>query len=242
MNNEIAYHEPADPFHMTYYYATDTDLEYDNRWEKLKEGQEEEIHTTHVIVGPEGIAAEVELTPEQGEWVPDKEHYFPHITLALTGEHAPASLGKMMARAKQATWINIEELVEVSRDGQFRRFAIDAWGMAKFEKMEKPRDIAGVNTNHSEADCLLTEVPNSLWTTHPHDVGKIDRCATLTLKPDITKPIWKPQYPLKTEQEEGIAETVEGLLKAGVLQEPGGTRPFYQYQKQGTRGGEWCTI
>ena len=105
MNNEITYHEPTDPFHITYYYAADTDLEYDNRWEKLREGQEEEIHTTHIIVGPEGIAAEVELTPQQGEWVPDKEHYFPHITLALTGEHAPASLGKMMARAKQATWI-----------------------------------------------------------------------------------------------------------------------------------------
>lgn len=233
------YSTPSDPFHVTYHYATNTDFEYEDRWDSLREGKEEDLHTTHIVVGPEGIAARVALTDEQLEWMPKRDVLVPHITLGVAEGYEACSLNKMMVRAELSTYTQVRDMVEISRDGQIQRFTIDAWDRALAEKVTRPRDIAGSNMNHVRADEMLATIPESLWTSHPHDVGRIEGEVVLTLKPTVTKPIWRAQYKLKPEQVEGIAETVTGLLRAGVLREAEGARwntPILPVPKAGNKG------
>ncbi|XP_005755630.1 uncharacterized protein K02A2.6-like, partial [Pundamilia nyererei] len=67
------------------------------------------------------------------------------------------------------------------------------------------------------------------------DVGQAT-CSPVWFQLKSHTPIWKPQYRQKREAEEGIAETIEGLLKVGVL-EPSQSywnTPILPVEKHGT--------
>ncbi|XP_038577860.1 uncharacterized protein LOC119905168 [Micropterus salmoides] len=128
------YGPPLDPLHCTYNYQRRPDEEYQQAWEEDKEQMTEQLSITDIYVGPQGVAAYCELTPEQKTWY---------------------TLGH--------------------------------------------------------------EIPEKVWTTHPYDVGCVPaHQITVQLRPQQL-PCWKPQYRLKQEQVEGIDDTIQGLLTAGVL-------------------------
>ncbi len=63
-----------------------------------------------------------------------------------------------------------------------------------------------------------SQVPTELWSQHDSDVGLIKSAnpVRIQLKPDARLPR-KSQYPLRPDAEAGIRNTIEGLVKAGVL-------------------------
>jgi len=235
------YRDPLDPYHVTYNFTCHDDLEYGERWEQFREGIRDEIKTTSIMVGPEGIAAVVELTAEQRDWFKLGEESRPHVTLGVAHNHHSKNLGPMIKRACEATFepLGREGLIFVSSDGMFKRFEIEAWDVTMNEKVEKERKIEGDNQDHALAERMLAEIPHDIWTTHPHDVGMIKGMATIVLKTDTEKPVWRPQYPLKEAQEEGIRETIEGLLRVGVLRKAPESRwntPIMPVPKGGNKG------
>ncbi|XP_029385609.1 uncharacterized protein LOC115061440 [Echeneis naucrates] len=71
-------------------------------------------------------------------------------------------------------------------------------------------------TDHPDAARMIDSLPDSLWSSGPTDVGLVD-CPPVSFKLKSDTPVWIPQYPSKREAEIGIADTIEGLLKKGVL-------------------------
>ncbi|CAL9694854.1 unnamed protein product [Knipowitschia caucasica] len=69
--------------------------------------------------------------------------------------------------------------------------------------------------NHPDAQRYLDAVPANIWMTHANDVGCTSHVVKVKLTTDT--PVYRAQYPLKQEQVQGIAQTIEGLLKAGVI-------------------------
>ncbi|XP_023196972.1 uncharacterized protein LOC111609912 [Xiphophorus maculatus] len=68
-----------------------------------------------------------------------------------------------------------------------------------------------------------------------HDVG-LASCSPISFQVDSERPLWIPQYPHKPAAEQGIAETITGLIEAGVL-EPSKSdwnTPILPVQKKGT--------
>ncbi len=62
------------------------------------------------------------------------------------------------------------------------------------------------------------QIPTELWSQHDTDIGLITSANPIRvqLKPDARLPR-KAQYPLHPDAEVGIKNTIEGLVKAGVL-------------------------
>lgn len=82
---------------------------------------------------------------------------------------------------------------------------------------------------------MLSTLPHSLWAQGHEDVG-LCKVSTVSFELISTDPIWLYQYPHKPEATEGLANTVEGLLRAGVL-EPSQSQwntPILPVKKHGT--------
>jgi len=74
------------------------------------------------------------------------------------------------------------------------------------------------NTAHSDTGKMLDSFPDTFWTKGGVDVGLIPVTPMIiTLNPGI-EPVYRPRYPLKQEQVLRTANTIDGLLKAGVLE------------------------
>ena len=85
---------------------------------------------------------------------------------------------------------------------------------------------------------MLTHIPLSLWTTHPHDVGHVPQHQVTVKIRHGVGPVWRPQYRLRPEQTEGIKNMIDGLLEAGVIlptRSPWNT-PLLPVPKAGGRG------
>ncbi|KAF3842624.1 hypothetical protein F7725_024575 [Dissostichus mawsoni] len=93
------YHPPLDPYHCTYNYIRTEDEEYQDAWDEEKEGETETIRTGSIITGPEGVAAECLLTPEQKMWYTQSAEAVLHITLLVGAGYEARSLGPMMKTA-----------------------------------------------------------------------------------------------------------------------------------------------
>ena len=59
IDQQGSYGPPADPMHLTYYYDQKEDIEYEELWEKFKEGRVEELRSTEIYLGEQGVAAVV---------------------------------------------------------------------------------------------------------------------------------------------------------------------------------------
>ncbi|XP_061651840.1 uncharacterized protein LOC133488231 [Phyllopteryx taeniolatus] len=73
-------------------------------------------------------------------------------------------------------------------------------------------------SDHEDAAQLLSSLPDSLWSEGPADGGLCTSVTPVTFEVNPTAFVNVPQYPYKEEAAEGIAKTLDGLWKAGVLE------------------------
>lgn len=95
-------------------------------------------------------------------------------------------------------------------------------------------------TDHPDAVAALSTLPDTLWSAEPTHVGLVT-CLRVLFQLKSEAPIWRPQYRHKPEAE-GIAETIEGLLKVRVL-EPSQSfwnTPFLLVEKHRKGKCRWC--
>ncbi len=83
---------------------------------------------------------------------------------------------------------------------------------------------------------MLSQLPEALWSTGPTDVGLVKDVEHIQFELTDYTPIWQKQYTHKPEAEAGIADTIKGLLEAGVLEpsQSNWNTPILPVEKQGT--------
>ncbi|XP_065327540.1 uncharacterized protein LOC135933327 [Pelmatolapia mariae] len=100
-----------------------------------------------------------------------------------------------------------------------------------------PHVTLAVHVGHQarELGPMVKRALDNSWWQRPTDVG-LANCSPVLFQLKSEVPIERPQYRHKPEAEEGIAETIEGLLKVGVL-EPSQSywnTPILPVEKHGT--------
>lgn len=206
--------ETLDPLHVTLLYTTLEDDVYEEYWRRV-DGQTFHISYTCLYLGPTGMAIEA-ILPEELKPFYRGEGSVPHVSLAVTKHHSPKELGPMVKLASTLPYDSTE------RDGVFFN---KQHGMFKIilpqgsEELTRTAKVyrRRVFENHPDTDKYLSMVPESIWMTHPNDVGETDHVVKVQLTTD--KPIYCKQYPLKEDQKAGIQETIDGLLASGVIYE-----------------------
>ncbi|XP_078057621.1 uncharacterized protein LOC144482328 isoform X1 [Mustelus asterias] len=211
---------PKTELHSTMIFDKIQQSEIQEKWNK-EAGQEQEINSDSILIGPEGTA----LTIRKNEWVrkwfsvPETE---PHVTLKVNPDYRPKDLGLMTFRAQELEFIKANnENIWMSTDGQMMKISVNArmTGRPKEVKIElKDKEVEQEWRAKLEKD--LDSLPEELWSMNDTDVGKVKTATPVEvkLKPGCQGP-YKPQYPIKAEAVKGIRETIRGLVDAGVLKE-----------------------
>lgn len=209
---------PQDPLHCTHNYVSTPHHVYLERWEEEREGITEHLKIQHIYLGKEGVAAHCLLTAEQKDWYAFATYAEPHITLAIGAGHESKSLGSMVKKAVQLEWTYTDSPL-LSRNDEVDMWRIFYTGteVGMLETQNLTEYDGSDTTAHPDTPRLLADLPDSLWTTGPYDVGLIPNHTVTVRTLQHQVPVWRPQYRLKPEQEAGIADTIEGLLEAGVL-------------------------
>ncbi|KAJ3608625.1 hypothetical protein NHX12_023157 [Muraenolepis orangiensis] len=187
------YVEPVDPWHYTMNYTTETDEIYDEAFIDKLNGEKEELVVGDIYLGPEGVAAAVELTEKQEQWYAMRPEKVPHITRMVGKTHTAKQLEPMIQQSPLLQW---------SPEGQYWRICHKSreegfpWGMKEvYERIDK----------------------FDLWAKGAYDVGRTPQhCIKVPLK-DTGHSVWQAQYQLKPEAVEGIRPTIAGLLQAGLF-------------------------
>uniref|UniRef100_A0A3Q3LPS7 ribonuclease H n=1 Tax=Mastacembelus armatus TaxID=205130 RepID=A0A3Q3LPS7_9TELE len=230
------YVPPPDPLHVTLFYdRLQTDW-YREEFDQVI-GDSWSIDTENIYVAPEGVAAAVKLLPEQQQWYQMEEDSAPHVSLALHPSHEAKELGGIVKRALTHSDWKPTSIPQVSYAPTIQTFCIQlsATDTAILEHCEVSRYHGREKTDHHLAAGMLATLPDSLWAHSPTDVGLTD-CAPVTFQVQEGPPLWVRQYPHKQQAAEGIRDTIEGLLQAGVL-EPSYSNwntPILPVEKKGT--------
>ncbi|XP_035999810.1 uncharacterized protein LOC118564794 [Fundulus heteroclitus] len=211
-----SYLTPPDPPHVTLFYDRNhteesfaAELE-SNAWT---------VTSKNIYVAPEGVAAAVMLTPEQHQWYMMSDEAFPHISLSLHSERQASELGGMVKRSLQTTdWAptSVPGLL-FSNSTKTYQIVCDVTDKVLLKHELLTRHHGRERTDHHKAAEMLDALPSQLWATSPTDVGLVS-CAPVSFQVATDSPIWVNQYPHKPQAEEGIADTIAGLLTAGVLE------------------------
>lgn len=90
------YVQPHDLLHVTLFYDRDHTDWYNDAVSNSIEGKKWEITSESICIGPEGVAAGVQMTPKPLEWYEISETAAPHISLAVHPAHQPKELGQMV--------------------------------------------------------------------------------------------------------------------------------------------------
>ncbi|KAL4008993.1 hypothetical protein ACER0C_002845 [Sarotherodon galilaeus] len=231
------YNPPRDPYHVTLFYDRDDDDTYREQFESDLEGQIWNVRCHNIYVGPEGVAAAVKLTEEQLPWYKMGSDSAPHVTLAVHVGHQAREMGPMVKRALENGWWQSTQIPNVWYAPKCKTYRITCLSndAVVVEHKEISRTHGREKTDHPDAVAALSQLPESLWSTGPTDVG-LANCSPVLFQLKSEAPINRPQYRHKPEAEEGIAETIEGLLEVGVL-EPSQSfwnTPILPVEKQGT--------
>ncbi|XP_063321149.1 uncharacterized protein LOC134619320 [Pelmatolapia mariae] len=231
------YSPPRDPYHVTLYYDRDDDEIYRDQFQSELEGQTWNVCSQNIYVGPEGVATAVNLTEEQRPWFKMGPDSVPHITLAVHEGHQAKELGTMVKRALDEPCWQATQIPDVWYSPKCKIYRITCLSNdAVILEHEQISRIHGrERIDHADAVAVLATLPDTLWSGGPTDVG-LATCSPVLFQLKSEAPIWKPQYRHKREAEEGIAETIEGLLKVGVL-EPSQSywnTPILPVEKHGT--------
>ena len=91
---------------------------------------------------------------------------------------------------------------------------------------------------------ILARITETVWAKDPYDVGQTLQHNNVVEIKDPQQPAWKFQYKIREDAEEGISDTITGLLKAGVLERTTSewNTPIYQYGRLMDLPGGWYTI
>ncbi|XP_047424918.1 uncharacterized protein LOC124996183 [Mugil cephalus] len=143
----------------------------------------------------------------------------PHISLALHPEHEAKELGSIVKRSLQQTdWAQTSvPQVQYSASTKMYCIQITATDTATLTHAQISRHHGRERTDHPDTSAMLSTLPDTLWSTDPTDVGLI-KCEPVTFELQYDYPIWLRQYPHKQQAEDGIQDTIDGLLQKGVLE------------------------
>lgn len=214
------YAPPPDSLHVTLCYDRNGDELYQQAFYDDIEGTEWEIISTCILVGNEGVAAAVELTPEQLKWYEGASEVSPHISLAVHAKHQAKDLGPMCKKLMQLTDWACTQIPQVDFSPSERAYRIrqGAADKAMLEHRQIERFHGREKTDHPDVAHMLQTLPDALWSSGPTDVGYCTQVSPITFDLTDWTPIWQTQYRHKPAAETGIADTIEGLLEAGVLE------------------------
>lgn len=211
------YVAPPDPPHVTLFYDRQNTEWYEEQFSSQIEGTDWSIATDSIYVAPIGVVAGVNLLPAQLQWYMMEDEAAPHVSLALHPDHQAKELGSIVKTAKQQTdWKQLTPQIMYSSTAKTYKIQVSCTDQALMEHVQISRHHGREKTDHPDSAAMLDSLPNSLWATGPTDVGLVD-CPPVTFSLNTTDPIWLPQYPHKLQTELGIADTIEGLYKKGVL-------------------------
>nr|XP_015798270.2 uncharacterized protein LOC107374635 [Nothobranchius furzeri] len=213
------YVSPPDPPHLTLFYDRHDSVWYKEAFQNHLEGQQWCVQTTDIYAAPEGVAAAANLTQEQLAWYMMGDEAVPHVSLALHPAHQAKELGGMVKRSLATTDWRSTPLPQVSYSESTQTFKITAAcsNSTHLQQETISRSHGRERTDHPDALIMLDLLPTSLWSTGPTDVGLVS-IPPVTFHLKDHAPLWVPQYPHKPYAEEGIADTINGLLQAGVLE------------------------
>uniref|UniRef100_A0A8C6UYN4 ribonuclease H n=1 Tax=Neogobius melanostomus TaxID=47308 RepID=A0A8C6UYN4_9GOBI len=207
--------EPFDPLHVTLNYVTLEDVTYDGLWEEV-EGQTFQVAYTNLYLGPQGMALAVALPEELKPYYEGGKESTPHVSLAISKHHTQKQLGPMVKFASTLQY-DATDTDKIFYNPQHQIFKIivpqGAGDVTRASRQFRHRTFE----DHPDTDRYLAQVPANVWMTNPNDVGQTNHVVKVELT--TTKPIYRPQYPLKEDQIRGIQETVNGLLNSGVIYE-----------------------
>lgn len=213
------YSPPIDPYHVMLFYDRDKTEWYEDLYFEFLEGKSWEIWSEDIYVGPQGVAALVQLMEDKQSWFRMGDKSVPHVSLAVDSKHQAKDLGPMIRVASQATDWKHTHIPEVSFSPSTNMYRIST--TQRDEEVLEHRPIRRTHgrelTDHPEAVKGLDALPHALWSQGPTNVG-LTTCSPVTFKLKMEVPIWCPQYRHRPEAEEGIVETIEGLLNVGVLE------------------------
>ncbi|KAI5609483.1 hypothetical protein C0J50_9477 [Silurus asotus] len=229
-------HDARDPIHCTIKYDEgEQDEEYNKLWDQTQEGQMYGLRTKSIIVGPEEVAAEVDLPEEVKDWY-QVEKAAPHITLMIGRNFESKDLGPMVRQAQEVKRWNQthNSKVVVSGTGKYLKIREEGTeqvvatqvlispktkrqGKAEVE-VQMTLVVGEQELTEQEKEIALKEIPEQLWTKHATDVGLVKPSGQVKIqvKPDVSLP-YQRQYPLSQQAIEGIGPTIKGLVEAGVL-------------------------
>lgn len=77
----------VDPYHVTLFYDTEHTEWHEDLFDDHLQDKLWEVHPKRIYVGPQGLAALVELTPEQMVWHKMQDEPVSHVSLALHVGH-----------------------------------------------------------------------------------------------------------------------------------------------------------
>ncbi|XP_072566556.1 uncharacterized protein [Paramormyrops kingsleyae] len=232
------YVPPPDPPHVTLFYDRESTDWYEELFAEQLEGHKWQVASENIYVGPEGVASATLLTPEQLPWFMMGQEAVPHLSLALHPKHQAKDLGPMVKRARETRdWVQTQiPQVSFSPSCSIYCIQVTAQDTALMQHEQIARDHGREKMDHPKAAALLASLPDSLWSTSSTDVGLIS-CTPVQFQLQPGEgPLWLRQYLHKQVAEEGIAETIDGLLQAGVL-EPSTSQwntPILPVEKAGT--------
>lgn len=228
---------PPDPPHVTLFYDRMQTEWYQDQFQEIIEGQTWDINSQNIYVAPEGVAAGVFLTEEQSKWYMMEEEAAPHISLALHPKHEAKELGSIVKKAlRQTDWkkTNLPQ-VTYSPSTKIYKISLTAVDQATLQHLQISRHHGRERKDHPEAEPMINSLPDSLWAEGPTDVGLV-ACSPVTFSLQSDDPIWIKQYPHSLQAEEGIKDTITGLLEKEVLEpsQSGWNTPILPVEKKGT--------
>ncbi|KAL6488528.1 hypothetical protein MHYP_G00022690 [Metynnis hypsauchen] len=214
------YGPPPDPPHLTLYYDPSADLPYYDLFQSELQDAVWEVFSPGIYVGPEGVAAPITLTPAQSQWYKMSSSAAPHISLALHPGHMAKQLGGMTKRANAATnWVQTQISDTVSFSETTKTYFIRG---VTHNHITLTHDLLARHhgceaADHNDTPILLSRLPDGLWSEDPDDVGQIKQTPVL-FNMTSAQPIWLLQYRHKPEAMASLDQTIDALLKAGVLE------------------------
>ncbi|KAL4007999.1 hypothetical protein ACER0C_001851 [Sarotherodon galilaeus] len=231
------YSPPRDPYHVTLFYDREHTEWFEDLFYECLDEKAWELNSQDIYVGSAGVAAFVALPEEQMSWYRMGDEAVPHVSLAIHEGHQAKDLGPMVRAAIRATDWQQTQLTDVSYSPSCKtyRISVTATDQSVLEHKHLKRTHGREKTDHEEAVKGLAELPDTLWSKDPTDVG-LTFCSPITFELKDDTPIWRSQYRHSPEAENGIAETISGLLQVGVL-EPSSSvwnTPILPVEKSGT--------
>lgn len=214
------YIDPPDPFHVTLYYDRDQDFIYQEAFQEQVADATWHISTPELFIGPEGVAAFVQLAPGLLQWYKMADTAEPHVTLLIHANHQAKDLGPMVKRLRAVTdWVDTQiPALKYSASSLSYKIMHHTTDVITLEHQCISRDHGRERTDHPDTENMLNSLPSTLWFQGTTDVGHCLKIPPVTFQIEADSPIWQAQYRHKPEADEGISATIEGLLEAGVLE------------------------